>query len=379
MTDVTSLSQKAPHDILKVECAVNPCLVNFFDFANCHFKSVSAFVSAFAKEIIVINKSYYDSFLNVTDSYECSVKDYFDACLEDSSFAYLCTEHTIWLRLAEMLPPPCDFVETWSEFDRFVFMGNKSCVAPLHFDWDCNAVIFTQLAGKRRILLLPPEAGEKLIPINNTSMMDMRAFQEDSLRRFAVENKGLLVDLAPGQSIYIPPLWWHYLEYLDIGISCNIRYGAPRWAKLFTTLPRHYHLQNIGSKLFEGDWTEDKESIYHELLSSFYRPYSTTLERYQSFHELTLHWYRELCMTEFKGRLIGPNFDPNLAYPELVEKNYQVECTNSTSNQNLSRLHQWDTIVLDVARKKLGLEDKPLDDLDCTESAALLDTLLKYA
>ena len=51
-----------------------------------------------------------------------------------------------------------------------------------------------------------------------------------------------------GETVYIPPLVWHYLEYLDDTMSLNLRFGRSshhRW--IGDHLLSNFHLQNIAA------------------------------------------------------------------------------------------------------------------------------------
>ncbi|QUL37985.1 cupin-like domain-containing protein [Erythrobacter sp. JK5] len=102
-----------------------------------------------------------------------------------------------------------------------IWIGNATQVAT-HFDLSDNiAVVAT---GKRRFTLFPPEAVADLYvgPLNVTlagqpvSMVDPLAPDHDRFPRYAnAERRKLVVDLEPGDAIYIPTLWWHHVAASD--------------------------------------------------------------------------------------------------------------------------------------------------------------------
>lgn len=98
------------------------------------------------------------------------------------------------------------------------WIGNASRVAP-HFDTSRN--IACVVAGTRRFLLFPPSQIENLYvgPIDHTmagqpaSLVDPRAIDEEKFPRFAKAlSAAQMVTLEPGDAIYIPSMWWHYVE-----------------------------------------------------------------------------------------------------------------------------------------------------------------------
>lgn len=99
-----------------------------------------------------------------------------------------------------------------------IWIGNSARIAP-HFDADEN--IACSVAGNRRFLIFPPDQVENLYvgPIDNTmagppaSMVDPRAVDEEKYPKFAeAASHALLAELDIGDALYIPPLWWHYVE-----------------------------------------------------------------------------------------------------------------------------------------------------------------------
>lgn len=99
-----------------------------------------------------------------------------------------------------------------------MWVGNKSRIAA-HYDASENLICVA--AGKRRVTLFPPEQVENLYigPLHITpagqpiSLVD---FAKPDFTRFpkfkqALDN-ALVVELAPGDALYIPTLWWHHIE-----------------------------------------------------------------------------------------------------------------------------------------------------------------------
>jgi hypothetical protein len=123
-----------------------------------------------------------------------------------------------------------------------IWFGNASIVAAHH---DPSENIACVVAGNRRFTLFPPSAiGHLYIgPFELTpagasiSMVDFDAPDLDRFPRFpeAME-AAYFADLAPGDAIYIPYLWWHHVRARDtFNMLVNYWweavdkvYGAPR-------------------------------------------------------------------------------------------------------------------------------------------------------
>jgi Cupin-like domain len=99
-----------------------------------------------------------------------------------------------------------------------LWIGNRSRVAA-HFDADIN--IACVVAGMRRFILFPPDQIGNLYigPLEFTmagppaSLVD---FVNPDFERFPkfrdALNAAIVVDLEPGDALFIPPLWWHHVE-----------------------------------------------------------------------------------------------------------------------------------------------------------------------
>ncbi len=102
-----------------------------------------------------------------------------------------------------------------------VWVGNRSTVACHYDSYDNLACV---VAGRRRFTLYPPEAiGDLYIgPIDHTlsgqpvSMAAGTAERADIYPRFAAaREKAIIVELGPGDALYLPKLWWHQVDALD--------------------------------------------------------------------------------------------------------------------------------------------------------------------
>lgn len=106
-----------------------------------------------------------------------------------------------------------------------IWLGNAITV-PAHFD-DANNIACV-IAGRRRFTLFPPgQIGNLYIgPVDFAptgapiSLVDFAApdFERFPKFREALAH-ALVAELAPGDALFIPPLWWHHVRSLEL---CNI-------------------------------------------------------------------------------------------------------------------------------------------------------------
>jgi len=111
------------------------------------------------------------------------------------------------------LPPPDAVPRLW--------IGNATRIAT-HFDASPNLAVC--VAGRRRFTLFPPEqvANLYLGPLDNTlagppnSMVDPDAPDFDRYPRFVEAlAHAQVVELNPGDALFIPAIWWHHVRALD--------------------------------------------------------------------------------------------------------------------------------------------------------------------
>ncbi len=118
-----------------------------------------------------------------------------------------------------------------------IWIGTRSCIAA-HNDVPENIAVCA--AGRRRFTLFPPDqfANLYLGPLDNTpagrqvSMVDVRAPDLARHPRFAEALASAQVaELAPGDAIFVPSLWWHHVEGLDpFNVLVNFWWReVPRW------------------------------------------------------------------------------------------------------------------------------------------------------
>jgi len=106
-----------------------------------------------------------------------------------------------------------------------IWLGNAITV-PAHFD-DSNNIACV-IAGRRRFTLFPPgQIGNLYIgPVDFAptaapiSLVDFAAPDFERFPRFREAcAHALVAELGPGDALFIPPLWWHHVQSLEL---CNI-------------------------------------------------------------------------------------------------------------------------------------------------------------
>ena len=118
-----------------------------------------------------------------------------------------------------------------------IWLGNRSRIAA-HFDQPDN--IACCASGHRRFIFFPPQEIVNLYPgpMHFTpagQIISMVDFEEPDYERFPKFRKALekaqVADLHPGDAVYVPSMWWHHVEGLEIlNILINYWWNAtPTW------------------------------------------------------------------------------------------------------------------------------------------------------
>jgi hypothetical protein len=111
-----------------------------------------------------------------------------------------------------------------------LWLGNRG-TTPAHFDSSHN--IGCVVAGRRRFTLLPPQRAPDLYlgPPDHAptaAPMTVASLQSPDFERFPrlrlALDDALVAELAPGDAIYIPPLWFHQVESLDPHLNGLVNY-----------------------------------------------------------------------------------------------------------------------------------------------------------
>ena len=113
---------------------------------------------------------------------------------------------------------------------RNIWLGPAGTVSSMHTDPRDN--ILVQMVGVKRVILLAPEHGQQALPTCAGYMSNSTAWQPgDALGSAALALPGLALRtcvLGPGDALFIPAGWWHYVTSLSVSISVNFWWGPHR-------------------------------------------------------------------------------------------------------------------------------------------------------
>ena len=113
-----------------------------------------------------------------------------------------------------------------------LWAGHGGGCTPMH--WDAVSNFFTQLVGRKQVLLFPPSAWPSLYPypflhaMESYAMVDVESPDLDRFPALA-RARGLETTLEPGDVLWLPSFYWHHVRQLDDGqqnLSLNLWCGT---------------------------------------------------------------------------------------------------------------------------------------------------------
>jgi len=107
----------------------------------------------------------------------------------------------------------------------YLWLGPPSTVTPLHHD--LMNIFMAQVAGRKRVKLISPDDID--LVYNHRGVYSLVDCGNPDFERFPRLREAdiLDVELAPGEVLFLPVGWWHYVRALDASITItfnNFRY-----------------------------------------------------------------------------------------------------------------------------------------------------------
>jgi len=253
-----------------------------------------------------------------------TLEDYIDLIRSTPATRVCCTEYDTPARILASfrLPEVCraatpadeeifGLPKKYGDFDLVgaVFIANAGNVGHLHFDGDQRDVLLHQVYGRKRVVLFPPAAAIHLRtldgPYSRPSLAGLYLEHMSLAEKLALIESagGYHTVLEPGETIYIPRLMWHHLEYIDNAMSFNVRFGRNRFGR-FLSLD-HFHrdpyIQNVAAKMTGTDATL---AGFDPMVETIKAEYTKAVPDLQQKVRDVRALFRELCSE------IAPEADP---------------------------------------------------------------------
>jgi cupin-like protein len=111
-----------------------------------------------------------------------------------------------------------------------LFMAGQGSRVQMHFDIDLADIVLCHFGGKKRVILFAPDQTPYLyrVPFSFSALFGVAPEAPDYERFPALKHaRGEIAELEHGDALYIPPGYWHYVLYDEIGMSLSLR-AVPR-------------------------------------------------------------------------------------------------------------------------------------------------------
>lgn len=166
------------------------------------------------------------------------------------------------------VPEMCEDFQIPNIMDGFfkdfpmMFFGGKGAITPMHYDIDMSHVFLNQIHGRKRVVLFSPEQSAFLyhLPYSVASYVDIN---KPDYEKYPALTKahGWETILEPGETIFMPSGYWHYIEYTDGGYSIALRANESyiRRAIGAIEIAKHFVVDKGMNKIFGSRWREMKE------------------------------------------------------------------------------------------------------------------------
>ncbi len=149
----------------------------------------------------------------------------------------------------------------------FMFLGGKDTVVRMHYDVDSSCVLLTQIFGDKEVILFSPENTKYLykVPFNTHSFVDINHpdFEQFPGLRYA---QGYRMVLRPGDSVYMPAGYWHYITYLNGGMGVSHRMMSPKvgdWLRGAAFMGISMPFDKVMNRLYQQRWYQHKNELMH--------------------------------------------------------------------------------------------------------------------
>ncbi len=146
----------------------------------------------------------------------------------------------------------------------FMFFGGEGSRVALHYDIDLSHVFLNQFHGRKRVVLFPPDQSKNIYqhPFTVASYIDVN--QPDYQRFPALRQvQGYEAVLHPGETLFMPSGYWHYIEYTDGGYSISLRANESytRRARGLWNIAKHYVVDKSMNRIMGQEWRRLKEEM----------------------------------------------------------------------------------------------------------------------
>ena len=140
----------------------------------------------------------------------------------------------------------------------FMFFGGKNSKVRIHQDMDWANVFLTQLHGRKEVYLFHPRYSKFLYKypfgVHSSVNLDEPDYGKYPGLKYI---KGTHCIMEPGDTLFMPSGYWHYIKYLEGGYAINQRALSPHlrnWLHGLWNVAVLSNLDDLFRKLFGNHW-----------------------------------------------------------------------------------------------------------------------------
>jgi hypothetical protein len=171
--------------------------------------------------------------------------------------------------------------------DRLHFVDRvpRGTSSRLRWDADQRGAILFQLVGQQRVVLIDPRDSHKLDPhidpSGPTSAHLLANFTEDELAAFVAFTYAQVVVLQPGDSLFVPPVHWHFARSIERSMALTHRLGRGRGSRRLVELglPPSPDVQMLARELSRAAFAEQGVPLWLDHLEAHAATIAGDLDR----------------------------------------------------------------------------------------------------
>lgn len=156
-------------------------------------------------------------------------------------------------------------MDGWIKSYPFMFFGGEGSFVNMHYDIDMSHVFLNQFHGRKKVMLFPPEQSANIYHQPFTVASTVKDFTNPDLEKFPAlkKAKGFECIVEPGETLFMPSGYWHFITYLDGGYSMSLRSNDSylRRVKGMANIARHYVVDKGMNKIMGSSWSQVKTDI----------------------------------------------------------------------------------------------------------------------
>jgi hypothetical protein len=146
----------------------------------------------------------------------------------------------------------------------FMFFGGQGSYTRIHYDLDCSHVFLTQFQTRKKVMLFAPDQSEILghLPFTVGCLVDMINPDEAQYPGLKLLT-GYEAIINHGETLFIPSMYWHHIEYTEAGYSLALRANNSILQRIKGAyhIARHFMVDRSMNLLLGEKWGDYKKNM----------------------------------------------------------------------------------------------------------------------